>query len=268
MTIKKIIAPSLRALGMLSTVVLTAQGLSAVEVCGPEAVRPNYTPVVAGLDYAHLQTTNWNNGEPWSIHIARLDRSQKDLEMASVLADGRVFGTAPISTIAKSFPRERGEPLVVINAGFCIRTKHPYLGAPRGMVITDGELISAPGICPWDHTFWVGKDREMHFGKFKPGFNATLPAGTTASIGLNYECPSNGVVLYTHMLGKNTRATNNLELVLENPSLKQLSWHVGESYTMRVKAVNPSGNTMLSNSIAVLSFGSQMRSTAGRNTGG
>jgi Phosphodiester glycosidase len=264
-------APSLRAgvcqivveaLIVITTLVVTAPWLSAAELGGREEVRPNYTPVVAGLDYAHLQTTNWNNGEPWSIHIARLDLSRRDLQLASVLADGHVFGTAPISSIAKSFPRERGEPLVVINAGFCIRIKHPYLGAPRGMVITDRELISSPGICSWDYSFWVGENGAPHFGKFKPAFNATLPDGTMVPLGLNYECKSNGVVLFTHMLGRNTRATNNLEFVLENPSRKQLTWRVGECYTLRVKAVNPSGDSMLSDRIAVLSFGSEMLSKA------
>jgi hypothetical protein len=65
------------------------------------------------------------------------------------------------------------------------------------------------------------------------------------------------VVLYTAILGKSTRATNHLELVLERPGEPRLAWHVGESYTVRVKAINPAGNTLLSNSIAVLSFGSE-----------
>jgi hypothetical protein len=64
-------------------------------------------------------------------------------------------------------------------------------------------------------------------------------------------------MLYTHILGKNTRATNNLELILENSKQKPLSWRVGENYELRVRAVNPSGNTSLSNNIAVLSFGNQ-----------
>src|SRR5665213_1853479 len=136
--------------------------LVATPIQARSKVQPNYEPIVRGLDYAHIQTTNWNNGEPWSIHIARLDRSQKDLHLAESLAHHEVFGTAPVSAIARAFPKEKGEPLVAINAGFCIRTKNPYQGAPRGigkeaeasMVITDGELISAPS----KYSFWVNED--------------------------------------------------------------------------------------------------------------
>ncbi len=236
---------------------LTAQWLPALAAGGGEGARPDYKPVVPGLDYAHLQTTNGNDGAPLSIHIARLDRSRKDLLLTSALAHGEVFGTAPVSSIANTFPRERGEPLVAINAGFCIRTKHPYNGAPRGMVITEGELISSPALCPFNYNFWVDNEKGLHFGSFQPAFKATLPDGLSVPIGLNHECPSNAVVLFTHILGKSTRATNHLELVLERPGQKQLAWHVGESYTVRVKAVNPAGNTLLSRDIAVLSFGSQ-----------
>ena len=253
----------------LRGVVLAAVFLPAFVSFGGERLRPNYSPIVPGLDYVHIPMTNWNNNsEPWSIHIARLDRSQKDLHLESSLAHGQVFGTAPVSAIAKSFPKEWGEPLVAINTGFCINKKHPYLGAPRGigkdadasMVITDGELISAPSKC----SFWVNEDGSMHFGRFDSRFKATLSDGTSFSIGLNNECKTNAVMLFTHMLGKNTRATNNLELILEASDQKSLSWHVGDSYTLRIKALNPAGNSALSNKIAVLGFGSEMAAKAGR----
>jgi hypothetical protein len=119
------------------------------------------------------------------------------------------------------------------------------------MVITEGEVISAPS----KYSFWINEDGSMHFGRFDSRFSATLPDGTSVPVGLNNECKTNAVMLFTHMLGNNTRATNHLEIVLEDPGYKPLSWHVGESYTLRVKAVNPLGNTALSNKIAVLCFG-------------
>jgi len=241
---------------------VTGALLSVAAAHAQREVRPNYKSSVPGLDYAHIQTTNWNNGEPWSIHIARLDRSQKNLRVAETLAQQQVFGTASVSAIAKSFPKDQGGLLVAINAGFCIRTKHTYLGAPRGMVITDGELVSSPALSPANYSFWINDNGAMHFGTFQPAFSATLPDGTTVPLGLNNECKSNGVVLFTHMLGTNTRATNNLELILENPKRKQLSWRVGESYILRVRAVNLSGNTALSNNVSVLSFGNQTASKA------
>ena len=148
-----------------------------------------------------------------------------------------MFGTAPVSAIAKSFPKELGEPLVAINTGFCINKKHPYLGAPRGigkgadaaMVVTAGEVISAPS----KYSFWVSEDASLHFGRFDSLFAATLPDGTTLPIGLNNQCKSNAVMLFTHTLGKSTRATNCFEVILASSDSRRLSWHVGENYTWR-----------------------------------
>lgn len=249
---------------LITLLVLTPELSPALAASGSGDVCPSYNTVVPGLDYAHLRMTNWDSGQPLSVHIARLDRTRKDLRLVSTLARGQGFGTAPVSAIAKAFPKERGEPLVAINAGFCIRIKHPYRGAPRGMVITDGELISSPGICGMNYSFWTDDSGAPHFGQFEPAFQATLPNGTSVPIGLNHECSSNAVVLFTHMLGKSTRATNNLELVLEEPSHKPLAWRVGESYVLKVKAVNPAGNSALSKTTAVLSFGSQASSKAGK----
>jgi len=226
----------------------------------------NYTAVVPGLDYATLQTSNWNTGEPWSIHIARLDRTHKELRLAENLAHNEIFGVAPVSAIAGSFPRSRGEPLVAINAGFCIRTPNPYIGAPRGigkdahaaMVIVDGEVVGAPS----KFSFWVNEDRSMHFGDIKSSFNAKLPGGEKVAIGLNRECFAGDIVLFTHMLGKQTRATNHLELVLESAEHSTLSWRVGETRIMQVKAINPAGNSGLSNTVCVLSFSQQAAAKA------
>jgi hypothetical protein len=243
---------------------LTAPMPRAVAASGGAGICPSYSVVVPGLEYAHLQMTNWNSGQPLSIHIARLDRARKDLSLTSTLAHGQVFGTAPVSAIARTFPKEQGEPLVAINAGFCIRIKHPYRGAPRGMVITDGELISSPGICIRNYSFWIDEGGAPHFGRFEPAFQATLPDGTSIPIGLNHECSSNAVVLFTHVLGRSTRATNNLELILEDPQRKPLAWRVGESYSLSVRAVNAAGDSALSRTTAVLSFGSQMSAKAAK----
>ncbi|MGZ4963271.1 MAG: phosphodiester glycosidase family protein [Limisphaerales bacterium] len=227
----------------------------------------NYTTVVPGLDYATLQTSNWNSGDPLSIHIARLDRKHTELRLAENLAHNEIFGVAPVSAIAGSFPKSRGEPLVAINAGFCIRTPNPYIGAPRGigkdaheaMVIVDGEVVGAPS----KYSFWVNEDRSMHFGDIKSLYNAKLPGGEKVAIGMNRECFAGDIVLFTHTLGKQTRASNHLELVLENAAHSSLSWRVGETLVMRVKAINLAGNSGLSNTVCVLTFSAQTAAKAG-----
>jgi hypothetical protein len=65
------------------------------------------------------------------------------------------------------------------------------------------------------------------------------------------------------VLGPSTRATNRFEVVLEDPRQIQLSWRVGESSVMRVKEINPLGNTPLTPATAVLSFGANMSNKAG-----
>jgi hypothetical protein len=104
----------------------------------------------------------------------------------------------------------------------------------------------------------------MAFGEVESKCRATLPGGQPFHIGLNHECKPNAVVLFTQMLGKSTRATNRLELVLEDPARHHLSWRAGGSYSLRVKAVNPAGNSPLSSSTAVLSFGAKAVEKAGQ----
>ncbi len=249
-----------RAVGYL-LIILLAGRADVASAATKHNLALNYTAVVPGLDYATLQMSNWNSGDPWSIHIARLDRTHKELRLAENLAHNEIFGVAPVSAIASSFPKSRGEPLVAINAGFCIRTANPYMGAPRGigkdaheaMVIVDGEVVGAPS----KFSFWVNEDRSMHIGDIKSSYNAKLPGGEKVAIGLNRECFAGEVVLFTHTLGKQTRATNHLELVLESAAHSSLSWRVGETRVMQVKAINPAGNSGLSNTVCVLSFSAQ-----------
>lgn len=238
---------------------VAAAAFLASSLAAQPTLCPDYRSLAPGLDYAHIQMTNWNRPEPLSIHVARLDRVRKDLRVCSALAHGQVFGTVPVSAIAASFPRSLGVPLIAINTGFCNNRRGPYLGAPRGLLIMERELISPPS----KYSFWVNGDGAMKFGQVEAKFTATLAGGKTFPFGLNHECQPGDAVLFTHMLGKSTRATNHLELVLEDPGAKPLSWRVGSASTLRIKAVNPTGNTPLSNTIAVLAFGPEIAGKLG-----
>ena len=237
--------------GFRQCAVLVALLLTAAPARAQRELRPDYHPVVAGLDYAHVQMKSWDKDEPWSIHIARLERARKDLHVAEMLAHNQVFGVAPISALAQSVPKTTGLPLAAINTGFCINRKDPYRGAPRGLVIMEGQLISPP----FRHSFWVNEDGGMAFGQVESKLTATLPGGKRFLIGLNHECKPDKVMLFTHRLGKSTHAANHLELVLEDPAHRPLSWRAGQHYSLRVRSVNHTGNTALSEDIAVLSFG-------------
>jgi hypothetical protein len=226
--------------------------LLAVVISGlSEVLNPVYRTVVPGLDYAHIQGTNSLNNEPLSIHVARLDRSTRDLHLASVLAHNQVFGTAPVSSIVQSASPDLGLPLAAVNTGFCVNKLNPYLGMPRGIVITEGQLITKPD----KYSFWMDTDGAMHFAKIEAKFTATLPGQAPVALGLNQECSSNSVVLYTHMLGKSTRATNSFELLLESENREALFWRAGRECSLVVSGLNPAGNFDLSNTVAVLAFG-------------
>src|SRR5258705_10961892 len=65
---------------------------------------PKYSRVTPGLDYAHLQITN----QPWSIHIARLERSRSDLDIVTTLGKGTIQGLSSLATQARSVAPELG----------------------------------------------------------------------------------------------------------------------------------------------------------------
>ena len=238
--------------------------LAAAPAPAQKVLPLDYQPVVPGLDYSRVQMKNWDKDEPWSVHIARLDRARKDLRVASMLSQNEIFGIAPISAQAKSIPKQTGLALVAINTDFCIIKKEPYQGTPRGIQIMEGQLISPP----FKYSFWVNEDQGMAFGTVASKLTATLPGGKAFPIGLNHECKPNQVMLFTHALGKSTRATNHLELLLEDPAANHLSWRAGQRYSLRVKSVNPAGDTPLSDATAVLSFGTQAAARAAQTTVG
>ncbi|MBA4146484.1 MAG: phosphodiester glycosidase family protein [Verrucomicrobia bacterium] len=233
--------------------------LLAFSVQAQKELHPQYESISPGLDYAHIRMTNWNDGEPQSIHVARMERGQKDLHLASGLAHNEVFRTAPVSVIAKEIPASIGQSLAAINTGFCINVQTPYYGGPRGLVITEGEVISEPS----KYSFWLNEDGEMNCGQVEANFTAILPGGRTVPIGLNRQCNPDEVVLFTHRLGSSTRATNNLELILEDAEGAALFWRASQKYSFRVKGLNPGGNTALSNNVAILSFGSDVSAELG-----
>src|SRR4051794_6616155 len=69
-----------RAMGCLFVLGLVCVG--SIAQAANQDLPIHYSTIVAGLDYAHFQTTNNKSGDPWSIHIARVDRTHKELRIA------------------------------------------------------------------------------------------------------------------------------------------------------------------------------------------
>src|ERR1043165_1781784 len=114
--------------------------LKSNTVLAKSEFQPAYSSAIPGLDYAHIRLTN----QPWSIHIARLDRSRKDFEIVTTLGKGTIQGLASLSAQVQSVKTPRLNPLAAVNGDFFLIAPGPYQGDPKGLQIINGELVSEP----------------------------------------------------------------------------------------------------------------------------
>ena len=116
-----------------------------------------------------------------------------------------------VSEQIKHLPHEIGQPLAAVNGDFY--NKHDdYPGDPRDLQISEGEVVSSPS----GHAcFWVDAANNPHMTNVVSRFRVVWPNGTTTAFGVNEERPGDGAVLYSSALGKSTRTSGGLELILE-----------------------------------------------------
>ena len=213
-------------------------------------IRPHFTTVMPGLEYAHLQITN----RPWSIHVARLERSRKGFDVITTLGKGTIEGLSPLAAQIEAVPPKEGHPVVGVNGDFFVIKPGPYQGDPEGLQILEGELVSAPSKV----SFWVDH-RKFHIEPVNSEFKATLSDGKSTAFGLNETPKADKAVLFTPIFGRSTRATNFLEVVLEKAGDGPwLPLRANQSYRLRVSALNACGNTTLAPGQAVLTIGSRL----------
>lgn len=192
---------------------------------------------------------------PWSIHILKIDRQRSDLALHTVVGQYPRLGMATVPDQVKSLPQSLGRPIAAINGDF-YKNAREYPGDPEGLQIMDGELLSAPN--PTRVCFWMDCNGVPHRTNVISQFQVIWPDGTAIPFGLNEERDGNAV-LYTPAIGKTTRTSGGVELVLEASG--QGSWlplQVGQSYTAKVRAVNSSGNSPVSKDTMVLSLNSEL----------
>jgi hypothetical protein len=203
----------------------------------------------AGITYSHDEVKDI----PWSIHIARLDRHRGEYRLTTTLGLHTNLGMSLVSEQVKAMPPEHGRPFAAINGDFYKNTKQNP-GDPEGLQITRGELISAP--IASRSCFWVETNGSHHIAPVTPKFTVTLPGGGEFSFGLNEERPSDGVTLYTGVIGASTRASDGVEFVLERSSGGAwLPLRAGCVYTAKVRQVNKAGDTPITSDTMVLSVG-------------
>lgn len=206
-----------------------------------------YTRVVPGLDYANVRDTNL----PLSVHIARLERGRKDLQIVTSLGQGRIHGLASLSRQVAAFPRALGTPLAAINGDFFEIRPGPYQGDPESLQVINGEVVSGPN----DKAFWIDPEGEPHLEKAYSRFEIIWPDQSRSRFGLNQAPRPHSITLFTPVFGDSTHATNLTEMVLEPAT--GIYWpplRLAETYRVRVRETRPAGNTSLDSNRWVLTL--------------
>jgi len=242
-----LLRPALGITRQFSLLVLASAVSAGAETAAFTLSKINYARVVPGLDYAHVRETN----QPLSIHIARLERGRKDLQMLTSLGQGRIYGLAPLSRQVTAVPRSLGKPVVAINGDFFEIRPGPYQGDPEGLHILHGEVVSAPN----DKAFWIDPDGEPHIGIVYSRFEILWPDQRRSRFALNQPPRPHSATLFTAAFGDTTHATNSTELVLE-PLLENSlpSFRLAETYRVRVSETRSEGNTTLASNRWVLTL--------------
>jgi hypothetical protein len=202
----------------------------------------------SAISYQHEKVSNG----PWSIHVVKFDRSQRDLELRTTLSQETIFGLSTLVEQVRALPQQAGSPVAALNGDFyVIEAKHPYLGDPRGLQILDGELISAPGD---QASFWIDAAGNPQATNVTSDLKVTWPDGSTTPIGLNEERRNGAAVLYTPRLGQSTRTQGGRELILERAGAGPwLPLQAGREYMARVREARADGDSSLTNGLLVLS---------------
>jgi hypothetical protein len=223
--------------------------LLCLAVVLPAQARSFQVPVDStGLGYTNIRVAE----VPWSIHVVQVARSNAVYEVHSVHAGNAALGLDTLSDQVTLVNGALGTPIAAINGDFYQRDR-AYAGAPRGLQVTEGELISGPSskIC-----FWIDAGGEVHASNVASQFQITWPDGTATPFRLNGERRSNGLELYTPAVGSSTRTSGGRELVLERAEGSPwLPLRLGKTYSAVVREIRERGDTQMRTNILVLSIG-------------
>jgi hypothetical protein len=227
--------------------------LSLALLISAAGLTPAKEPLTAAGALPGLTYTNTRIASvPWSIHVVRLERAMPQYQIQSIHARGGAVGLETLSDQLGLVNPALGTAMAAINGDFYQREK-AYAGAPRGLQIMDGELLSAPS---GGASFWIDAMGEPHVENVTSQFQITWPDGTATEFGLNGERRADGVELYTQAIGPSTHTTGGRELILtRTEGSPWLPLRIGRTYTARVREIREAGNTSLASNILVVSIG-------------
>ncbi len=198
-----------------------------------------------GVDYVHDEITR----VPWSIHVVRIDRSKTNLFLHSAHARGHAVGLATLSDILRSTDPALGTPVAAVNGDFFQRDR-AFAGDPRGIQVSDGEMLSAP---IGGAGFWIDRAGQPHAGVLKPELAVVWPDGSTTPVELNGERRSNAAELYTPAAGRSTRASGGREWILEPKAAGRPLLPAGTNIPVVVREVRDGGDSPIRAGSIVLS---------------
>lgn len=192
---------------------------------------------------------------PRAVHVVKIDRSRKDLELHVTLGGYQTIGLANLVQHVRSIPAELGQPVAAINGDYW-DDEDTMVGAPMGLCIRRGELITGPGV---DRAFMcLDAQGQLHLTNATAQFTVTWPDGKTTPIGLNQSLGPGDAVLYSPAAGASTKA-QGIELILtRHGSEPWLPLRIGQTFTAKVRQVNSSGDSPIGATNLVLSLGPRL----------
>jgi len=223
----------------------------AALVIAAESRAQQFEEFTPGVAYAHHALSSPPPAQPWSIHIVRVDRSRRELELRSNHAMNSALGLSTLSDQIRAVKPEWGVPVAGVNGDFYQRDGM-FRGDPRSLQVIDGEMISSPTT---GASFWIDASGAPHTAKVDSQFSITFPNGASYPFGLNEESGTNVLVLHTPAIGASTHTLNTTELILEKD--KDSTWlplKVDENFTARVRDVHQGGNARVAPGTMVLAL--------------
>jgi hypothetical protein len=188
---------------------------------------------------------------PWSINVVSINRSRTNFFLTTTLGEGARQGLGRITQQIRRIPKEMGRPVAALNGDFYQTEGDEYSGDPRGLQISNGELVSSPN----DRvSFWVDTNGAPRMEVVKPNFTVTWAKGGQTAFEVNEE-RGRKAVLYTSIIGKTTKAAGGVEFILEKASDERwVPLRAGEKFPAKIREIREGGNAPVEKNTMVLSL--------------
>lgn len=164
--------------------------------------------------YVHQSKTL--SGSKQEIHFLEIDPGAPDIEIKPVLSFDLLYGFELLSEMVA-----RKNAYAAVNAGFFYQ-----YGLPSGLVVIDGELITAS---TGKYPVLTIHNGEASLSQFKTKQWLNTSGGRVQLDGINMPGKKGEAVLYTPLYGRTNRtAGNHLTVVIRNDKVERIVQYDGE----------------------------------------